>query len=359
MATSIQLLTRKIIPALLVFLCIACRNHALAQSQVIQVKVHSPALEHNLLGDPADQEVAIYLPAAYQRAPERHFATVYFLHGFADTPVKGVAEILQKIMDKLIESGAVEPMILVAPNGLNRYFGSFYTNSEVTGNWDDYVTRDVVGYVDAHYRTLASAASRGITGHSMGGYGALMLAFRHPDVFSNVYGMSPCCTILDADIGPASPIWLHISGVTSATQMPDVLKREFLLAVAIAMDAAFAPDPRNHPLLGDQPFHVREKQPVPDPDVLFKFQSKIVTTAIPALLPQISRLKGIYIDYGIEDEFTHIPPGARATSAQLALLGIPHVLEAYQGTHGSRAVERAETHVLPWFSRQLTHERLK
>src|SRR5215472_9630474 len=114
-------------------------SFAAAQSQVVEVTVHSPGLEHNLLGDPADQQVAIYLPAAYHSNPARRFATIYFLHGFADTPVKKVAEILQIYMDKLVAARAIEPMIIVAPNGLNRYLGSFYTNSEVTGNGEDYV----------------------------------------------------------------------------------------------------------------------------------------------------------------------------------------------------------------------------
>jgi len=341
-----------------VLLCVFGLNADVsAQSQVVAFKVHSPGLEHNLLGDPADQDVAVYLPAAYRSEPQRRFATVYFLHGFADTPVKEVAEIFQKSMDKLIAAHVIEPMIVVAPNGLNRYFGSFYANSEVTGNWEDYVVRDVVGYIDAHYRTLPSAESRGITGHSMGGYGALMLAFQHPDVFSNVYGMSPCCTVLDADIGPSSPIWAHTQELKSADEMPDVLKREFLLAAAVAMDAAFAPAPHKPPLFGNPPFVAREHQQVPDPVVLARFQQHILLNAIPALLPRISQLKGIYIEYGAEDEFSHIPPGARAASMQLALLGVPHVLEVFEGAHGNHVLGRVEMRMLPWFSQQLKHQR--
>jgi len=317
--------------------------------------VHSPALENNLLGDPADQDVALYLPAAYRSEPQRRFATIYFLQGFADKPVKRVAEILQEHMDKLIASHAIEPMIVVAPNGLNRYFGSFYTNSDVTGNWEDYIVRDVVGYTDAHYRTLASAESRGISGHSMGGYGALMLGFKHPDVFSNVYSLSPCCTVLDGDIGPSSGVWSRTQQINSVSELQGTMNREFLLVVAVAMNAAFAPDPQKPPMFGNPPFHRQGQQQVPDPVVLSKFQSKIVVSAVPLLLPEISRLKGIYIDYGAEDDFSHIPPGARAVSTQLALSGVPHVLEVYEGDHGNHVRERIETRVLPWFSKQLRH----
>ena len=343
-------------PCAAVLLTIGILTSASVQSQVVDVKVHSPALEHNLLNDPTDQEVAIYLPAAYTNQPTRRFATLYFLHGFADTPVKKVAEILQLYMDELIASGSIEPMIVVVPNGVNRYFGSFYTNSEVTGNWEDYITRDVLTYVDSHYRTLAAPESRGISGHSMGGYGALMLGFKHPELFSNVYGMSPCCTILENDLGPTSPIWVHTERVKSADELPTLLDREFLLAVAIAMDAAFAPDPQKKPMLGDPPFRMQNGHLAPDPAVTGEFQSKIVATAIPMLLPKIRHLSGIYIDYGAEDEFTHIPLGARAASAQLAIAGVPHVLEVYHGNHENRVRERIEKTMLPWFSRQLKHQ---
>lgn len=328
---------------------------ALAQSQVFEVTVHSPGLEHNLLGDSADQRVGVYLPAAYRTQPQRHFATIYFLHGFADTPAKRVAEIIQTYMDKLIASGQIKPMIVVAPNGLNRYFGSFYVNSTVTGNWEDYVVHDVVGYMDTHFRTIAAAESRGISGHSMGGYGSLMLAFRHPDVFSSVYAMSPCCTVLDADLGPSNPEWSRVGDIKSADELQSLLKQHFLLVVFVAMDAAFAPDPDALPMRGHPAFRREAEQIVPDPVVLAKFQKNIVSIAIPELLPAIHKLKAIYIDYGEEDEFSHIPGGARAVSAQLALSGVPHILEAYAGNHGDHVRERVETRVLPWFSQQLKH----
>jgi S-formylglutathione hydrolase FrmB len=328
---------------------------ARGQSQVIDVKVHSPSLEHNLSRDSPDQEVAIYLPAAYRSEPERRFSTIYFLHGFADTRVQDVIKMLQSSMDRLIANKAIEPMIVVAPNGLNRYQGSFYTNSAVTGNWEDYIVQDVVGYMDAHYRTLPEANARGIVGHSMGGYGSLMLAFRHPDVFGYVYAMSPCCEELTADLGPSNPAWGRIASIKSVDELPGLLDREFLLVVFIAMDAAFAPSPANLPLLGDPPFRIAGGQRVPDPSVLAKFQSKLLIPAVPLLLPTIRKLKGIYIDYGAEDEFSHIPLGVQRLSAELSNLGVPHILEVYEGDHGDRARERVETRVLLWFSTQLRH----
>lgn len=115
------------------------------------------------------------------------------------------------------------------------------------------------------------------------------------------------------------------------------------------MDAAFAPDPHKPPLLGNPPFLRKEHEQVPDPVVLAKFQQHILLNAIPALLPRISQLMGIYIEYGAEDEFSHIPPGARAASMQLALLGVPHVLKVFEGAHGNHVLERVEMRMLPAF----------
>jgi S-formylglutathione hydrolase FrmB len=93
--------------------------------------------------------------------------------------------------DTLVQAGTVKEMIVVIVNGTNVLGGSFYVNSPVTGNWEDFVISDAIGYVDAHYRTIPVVSSRGIAGHSMGGFGALNLAMLHPDVFSATYSLSP------------------------------------------------------------------------------------------------------------------------------------------------------------------------
>jgi S-formylglutathione hydrolase len=328
--------------------------HSFAQSRVVQAQVHSSGLEHNLFGDSPDQTVGIYLPAAYAAEPQRRFAVIYFLHGYTDTPAVKVAEIVQQMIDKQIAAHTVEPMIVVAPNGLNKLLGSFYTNSSATGDWEDYVVRDVVAYVDSHYRTLASPDSRGIGGHSMGGYGSLMLAFKHPDIFGYVYAMSPCCTILAGDLGLGSKVWEQAQNVKSASELPGMIEHGDLLSAAVfAAEAAFAPDPRKPFPFSDSPVRREGNHWAPDPEVFPEFQSHIVVNAVPSLLPKIYKLKGIYIDYGAQDEYTHIPLGAQALSSELSAAGIPHMLDVYEGTHSSRVHSQFETKLLPWFSAHL------
>jgi enterochelin esterase-like enzyme len=88
--------------------------------------------------------------------------------------------------------GAKE-MILVLPDSKTLHNGSMYWSSVTTGDFEQFIARDLVAYIDAHYRTLPNRLSRGLVGHSMGGYGATRIGMKHSDVFRSLYIMSPCC----------------------------------------------------------------------------------------------------------------------------------------------------------------------
>src|SRR5688500_20285001 len=96
---------------------------------------------------------------------------------------------LQTLMDDSIKNGRVREMIVVAANGSNAYKGSFYRNSAGTGNWEGVIFRDLANYVDTTYRTIPRAESRGIAGHSMGGYGAVMRARKHHETVGAAYAL--------------------------------------------------------------------------------------------------------------------------------------------------------------------------
>jgi S-formylglutathione hydrolase len=325
-----------------------------AQSQIVDITVHSPGLEHNLLGDSADQPASVYLPAAYAAEPTRRFPVLYFLHGFSDPTSRHDAAVgMRAAMDPLIASGAVQPFIIVLPNCINKYRGCFYVNSATTGNWDDYVTKDVVSYIDTHYRTLATVDHRAIAGHSMGGYGALTLAFRHPDVFSSVYAMSPCCTDLVADQGPSNPAWIDIHNMKSPDDVPAALESgHFFDGAFAAMTASLAPDP-NAKTLGDLPFIVDGRALSTDPAVFSRLAMNMPANMVFPLLPNIAQLKGIFIEYGAQENFTHIILGARETAERLSEAGISNTLEVFQGDHVNHFNQRVSDRLLPWISNQI------
>jgi S-formylglutathione hydrolase FrmB len=161
-----------------------------------RIKVHGRSLEGNLMGESAEPEVSIYLPPSYQRERTRRYPVVYLLHGYTNSDLgyfgpEGRG--LHLIAERVFGNGAAKEMILVMPNCMNAYGGCMYSNSVTAGNWEGYVAEDLVAYMDSHYRTIGTRESRGLGGHSMGGYGTLRIAMKRPDVFGAIYALSSCC----------------------------------------------------------------------------------------------------------------------------------------------------------------------
>src|SRR3954471_11595854 len=169
---------------------------------VEHIKIHGKSLEGNLEGDTADPDVAIYLPPSYGADKSKRYPVVYLLHGYGgrDDTFNGRLATLPDSADRLVQSGAAKEMIVVMPNSYTLHKGSMYSNSITTGDWEGYVAVDLVAYMDSHYRTIANRLSRGLGGHSMGGYGALKIGMKHPEVFGALYLMSSCC--LNASLNP-------------------------------------------------------------------------------------------------------------------------------------------------------------
>jgi S-formylglutathione hydrolase FrmB len=329
--------------------------------KLVDCKVASPALKGNLLGDPEEQAVSIYLPPGYEASPTRRFPTVYLLHGFTGTieqwTVNGYQGMnLRRMMDRLVGTAAIREMIVVVPNGNNRYHGSFYTNSAVTGNWEDFIYRDLVSYVDRNYRTIAKSESRGIVGHSMGGFGAILLGMKHPEVFCAIYALSPACLSLESDLGPGNSAWSKALRVKSGDEIkgdPRTLD-EFYVRVFVALSAAFSPNPRHEPLYVDFPFQEQNGQLIANEPANAEWHAKMPLYLVERHKQNLLKLRGIYIDVGEKEKFPHIRLTSARFSNELAKQSIPHIYEIYaRGDHGNKIRERVEKSVLPFFSRTL------
>jgi S-formylglutathione hydrolase FrmB len=147
--------------------------------------------------------VGVYLPPDYDTSKGR-YPVLYFLHGLFGSAHKWEERQTNKTVDELINGGKMKPQIVVCPDGKN----SMYINwLDGKGNWGDFIATELVTTIDAKYRTLADRATRGINGDSMGGYGSLNAAFKHPEVFGSVSAHS-------AAIYPVDP-----------TQLPDQIKQ--------------------------------------------------------------------------------------------------------------------------------------
>jgi S-formylglutathione hydrolase FrmB len=150
-----------------------------ARPDQLRRAMYSPAVEGKL-------ELAVYLPADYA-TNRRRYPVVYFLHGLpaAPTSYQG-ADFLARA---LIASG--REAIIVAPQGArDNDSDPEYLDWGPGRNWETAITRDVVGYVDSHFRTIRGRQGRAIVGLSAGGYGAVMLALHHLEAFSVVESWS-------------------------------------------------------------------------------------------------------------------------------------------------------------------------
>lgn len=327
-------------------------------STVDDVQMAAESLAGNLLGDPATQHVMVYLPPSYRTQTAKRYPTLYLLHGYTGRPddwFKGGYQgmNLQAEMDSLIAKGTAAEMIVVVPNGRNAYLGSFYTNSVVAGNWEDYIYRDLVNYVDKKYRTLAKPASRGIAGHSMGGYGAFMLGMKHPDIFGAVYALSPCCMGMEGDLSIENAVWPKAAKVTSR----DIFTKEpasfddFFSVVMIAISAAFSPNKDRAPMYVDHPFIEGPGRMVRNEPAYSNYRSKMPLYLIEQYRGNLMKLRGIAMDVGEFEEFSHIRRATPMVSNELAKRDIPHTFEIYKdGDHGNKIKERLSTKVVPFFT---------
>jgi S-formylglutathione hydrolase len=314
-----------------------------------RIKVHGKSLEGNLEGDSPDRDVSIYLPPSYQNDHHRRYPVLYLLHGFTDKDNNWFGNKKHFVdapaaIDRAFASGTAE-MIVVMPNAYTLYQGSMYSNSATVGDWEDFIAQDLVAYVDSHYRTIPDRLSRGLAGHSMGGYGTLRIGMKRADVFSSIYSLSACC--LAASLTPPSP---EAVKKMEAIHVPaDLAKAEFLTRAAFASAAAWSPDPKNPPLFLDLP----EKNGEFQPNVAAKWAANAPLSLVDQYIGNIRRLHGIAFDVGSKD-FLVGSETDQALDRTLTAYEIPHTYETYDGDHVHGIAMRLETKVLPFFARNLS-----
>lgn len=320
-------------------LLLASLSVSAQEGRLDQIRVFGPSLEGNLQGNDATRDVFVYLPASYDAEPNRRYPVVYFLHGYGATAQAYVNLLgLPGAVDEPMSASARE-MILVLPDTFTVYNGSMYSNSPTIGDWEGFIANDLVSHIDSNYRTVPERGSRGLAGHSMGGYGTLRIGMKHPEVFAAIFAMSSCCLMNQAP--PLATIEREMERTADGPPEGGGFAN-----VQLAQLASWAPNPQNPPLFIDWPY--RDGELVPEVAARYTANSPIVM--VDQYVPSLESFRAIYLDVGDAD-------GLMATNVQLSeefdRLGIGHDFEVYEGNHGNRVAQRFRENVLTFFDAHL------
>ena len=261
---------------------------------VERIKIRGAHLEGNLEGNAAERDVLVFLPPSYAGQKSRRFPVVYALHGYSIGAEQWSKEIhVPQTFEGALAQGAQE-MIVVLPDSKTVHNGSMYSSSPTTGDFEQYVASDVVSYIDSHYRTIPKRTSRGLVGHSMGGYGASRIGMKHSDVFSSLYIMSPCC------LAPrmAGPVNAEAEKTLEGVKTPaDSAALSFGLRAQLASASAWSPNPKNPPLYIDLPSKNGQVQP----DVVAKWAANAPLAFVDQYIGNLKQYRAIAIDVGDQD----------------------------------------------------------
>ncbi len=298
--------------------------------RLLTLELTASSLQNNLLNESPRKLLYIYLPPAYYSSA-KSYPVVYYYNGFGGQT--DISRLAAPTLDRLIQAGTIQAFILVCVPGTNSLNGSFLVNSPVTGNWEDFATRDVIQAIDGKFRTLKQASSRGIAGFSMGGFAAVNIGLRHPELFSAVYAYCP---------GLMAP-----GGLAKALSDWDTMDN-----FKAAYGAAFAPNPQLPAPYADIP---KLNGTPEDHAVLAKWENGFgnLEAKIAAYLTKQQRLKGFRIVYATRDQYTWIPEGCVYFSKLLNSAGIPHDLIAANWVHRLN-FPMFEENMYPFFSQNLS-----
>jgi enterochelin esterase-like enzyme len=314
---------------------------------VERIKVHSPAIAGNLEGDSADRDVIVLLPSDYAANRARRYPVVYALHGYSIGAEQWSGEIhASQTVANAFARGA-RSMIVVLPDSKTAHNGSMYSSSATTGDFERFVSHDLIAAIDARYRTIPKREARGLAGHSMGGYGTTRIGMKHADIFGALYIMSPCC------LSPRALVQFDPKdeALYRAMKSPaDSATLSWGQRAQLATAAAWSPNPKAPPLYLDMPYRDGKVQE----DVLARWGANAPLAFVDQYIGELRRYRGIAIDVGDRDG---LKEDASKLHAALDRYGVANSFEIYSGDHVSGVPQRFEEKVIPFFSRMLTFEK--
>jgi predicted alpha/beta superfamily hydrolase len=337
----------------------------IAQGKLVKREFMAASLQNNMAGENPLRQLTVYLPPDYEQGTKR-YPVIYVLHGYGgnDSVMMSVWINFKQLLDEAIKTGKMRPMIVVAPNSNTKLQGSFYTNSSVTGNWADYIGKDVVQYMDKNFRTIPDRKSRGLCGHSMGGNGALKLGMLFADTFSAVYALSPGVLNWHGDFSLLSRGFKRISKLNNEEAILKALYESdktgdfdaFFAAVLSALARVYSPNVSNKELFASFPVTYVGDSAAYHPEVINQWEAQFPFNMIDNYLPQLRSLTALKLDWGRNEDFSHIPYTSLQFSKKLEAYRIKHFAEEYIGDHGNMLdgfEGRIFNELLPFFDKYL------
>ena len=328
-----------------------------AKGQIVDRQITSMKFADNRIGVSPVRKMVIYLPPGYLTSTHRYPA-IYFLPNPFEENYRFDFDHrdAQGLFDRAIAESVIKDFVLVAVD-MNTPLGtSWYVNSPVTGNWEDFMIQELVPYIDANFKTLPNRDSRGIAGIFIGGYGAIRFGMRYPDIFGSVYAMHPVGTGTGVSVSASLPKW---DILVNAKSMDDV-RKDFRTQIFTTMFQANLADPDKPPLFMDLLARQQGDQLAIDAKLMERFRNSFyLETMIGKYANNLKSLRGFKFDWSRNDaNFDHVYAN-QAFTHKLNEFGIVHQAEEFNDTSGEPdwgADGRFMTEVMPFFARYLAFD---
>lgn len=268
-----------------------------------------------------DMYYEIVLPPSYESNPDSTYPSIYFLHGFGlDYSWYGS---VVSVFEDMMVSGEIRESILIKPDGfVIPYLGSMYTNSDYNGQFEDYIVQDLISHIDGSYNTIDNSSYRAIMGHSMGGYGAVKLSIKFPELFQVAASHSGPVAIENV-IPDLLPVLLAETGILGYQPWNGTVSL-FMYSAS----AAFSPDVDDWPYYVDLPVDYYGN--VID-EVWDLWLGHDALTLAQENLANIQSIR-FYMDCGDQDDYLFYNHST-SFSEFLDEVNINHVYETYPGDH--------------------------
>jgi len=318
-----------------------------AAGTLVVLEHASAILKDNPLGDPHVRKLAVWLPTEYNHT--RRLPVLYDLVGFTGSGLAHVAwkpfgDNVPERAARLIREGKMGPAIIAFPDCFTALGGNQYVNSPAIGNYADYLTRELIPFVDREFRTLASREHRGCFGKSSGGYGAILHGMKYAKYWGAIANHSGDA-YFDFVYWHDWPNTLNeLAKHKAKKDRNDERIKRFLNAVwkkeklstaeghalmNLCMAATYDPDPRA-PNGFRVPFNLDTGESIPER--WRQWQKHDPINLVLKYKRNLKSLRGIYIDCGWRDQY-HIHYGARILSKRLSAARIRHTYEEFDDNH--------------------------